>query len=119
MNKLPIVALCLMIALVTVAVAQTPRYGVGRLASPEEIRKRDISVAADGSGLPTGRGTVEQGRYVYRMLCANCHGDRGQGAAPYPALVGGHGTLSSKNPVLTVGSYWPYATTVWDFIHRT
>jgi S-disulfanyl-L-cysteine oxidoreductase SoxD len=112
-------ALCATMAVVTAAIAQTPHYNVGRVARPEEIRKRDISVAPDGSGLPAGHGTVAQGRYLYQMLCANCHGDRGQGIGPYPALVGGQGTLASQKPVLTVGSYWPYATTVWDYIRRT
>lgn len=119
MNKNGLFALCAMMAAVTAAIPQTPRYKVGRLATPEEIHKRDISVAPDGSGLPTGHGTVAQGRYVYQTLCVVCHGDRGQGIAPYPALVGGRGMLSSQKPVLTVGSYWPYATTVWDHIHRT
>ena len=106
-------------AVVTAAIGQTRRYNVGRVATPEEVRRRDISVAPDGSGLPVGRGTVAQGQHIYQTLCANCHGDRGQGFGPYPALVGGQGTLASPKPVLTVGSYWPYATTVWDYIHRT
>lgn len=119
MSKNWLCGICALMAAVTTAIAQTPRYKVGRLATPDEIRKRDISVAPDGSGLPAGRGTVARGRYVYQVLCANCHGDRGQGIAPYPALVGGQGTLASHEPLLTVGSYWPYATTVWDYIHRT
>lgn len=65
-----------------------------------------------------GHGTVAQGQRLYRTLCANCHGDRGQGLVEYPCLVGGQGTLKSKDPELTVGSYWPYASTVWDYIHR-
>src|SRR6202050_992709 len=119
MNKASLLILCAVIALVTSAVAQTQSYRLGRPATAEEIRKRGISVAPDGSGLPVGHGTVTQGRHDYQMLCANCHGDRGQGMLQYPALVGGRGTLRSKDPVKTVGSYWPYATTVWDFIHRT
>jgi hypothetical protein len=119
MNKARLFILCAAIAVVTAAVAQSPSYKLGRPASAEEIRERDISVAPDGSGLPVGHGTVTQGRHDYQVLCANCHGDRGQGMLQYPALVGGQGTLQSKNPVKTVGSYWPYATTVWDFIHRT
>jgi S-disulfanyl-L-cysteine oxidoreductase SoxD len=119
MNKIRFCMLCAAIAVVTAALAQSPSYKLGRPAAPEEIRKRDISVAPDGSGLPVGRGTVSQGRRDYQTLCANCHGDRGQGMLQYPALVGGQGTLRSKDPILTVGSYWPYATTVWDHIHRT
>jgi|SRR5579862_9290925 len=119
MNKARLVILCASIAVATAAGAQTPSYKLGRPATAEEIRERDISVAPDGSGLPVGHGTVSEGRRGYQMLCANCHGDRGQGMLQYPALAGGQGTLQSKNPVKTVGSYWPYATTVWDFIHRT
>jgi S-disulfanyl-L-cysteine oxidoreductase SoxD len=119
MNKAGLCMLCTAITVVTAAVAQTPSYKLGRPATAEEIRKRDISVAPDGSGLPVGRGAVTQGRHDYQIFCANCHGDRGQGVTQYPALVGGQGTLRSKNPVRTVGSYWPYATTVWDYIHRT
>jgi S-disulfanyl-L-cysteine oxidoreductase SoxD len=119
MNKASLFILCGAIYIVTVGVAQAQNYKLGRPATAEEIRKRDISVAPDGSGLPVGHGTVLEGRHDYQMLCANCHGDRGQGMLQYPPLVGGQGTLQSKNPVKTVGSYWPYATTVWDFIHRT
>jgi S-disulfanyl-L-cysteine oxidoreductase SoxD len=118
MNKVRLFILCAAIVVATAAVAQTPNYKLGRPATSEEIRRRDISVAPDGSGLPVGRGTVMQGRHDYQTLCANCHGDRGEGILEYPALVGGQGTLQSKNPVKTVGSYWPNATTVWDFIHR-
>lgn len=119
MNKLSLCALCLVIVVVAAATAQAPHYKIGRPAIPEEIRNSEISVAPDGTGLPAGHGTVEQGRMVYQNLCANCHGDRGQGMGPYRALVGGQGTLAGPTPVRTVGSYWPYATTVWDYIHRT
>jgi S-disulfanyl-L-cysteine oxidoreductase SoxD len=106
------------VALATVALGQSEQYKIGRPATAEEIRKLDISVAPDGSGLPKGAGTVAEGQRVYQSLCAHCHGDRGQGMSEYPALAGGQGTLKSDRPVRTVGSYWPYATTVWDFIHR-
>ena len=120
MNKSLFCAFWGMVALATAAIPQAPpRLNVGRVATAEEIRKQDISVAPDGEGLPTGHGSVAQGRRIFQTLCANCHGERGQGMAPYPALVGGQGTLAGKNPVLTVGSYWPYATTVWDYIRRT
>lgn len=107
------------VTVTTVAVGQNEQYKIGRPATAEEIQKLDISVAPDGSGLPKGAGTVNEGRRVYESLCASCHGDRGQGVSQYPALAGGQGTLKSDTPVRTVGSYWPYATTVWDFIHRT
>jgi hypothetical protein len=103
--------------------AQDRPFSVGRVATTAEIRRRDISVAPDGRGLPPGRGTVTQGSAVYAVQCAMCHGDKGvqsaqQIAAQHPALVGGVGTLTGPSPVLTIGSYWPYATTVWDYIHR-
>src|SRR5260370_33293838 len=101
------------------ALAQTRRYNVGREATPDEIRARDISVSPGGSGLPPGRGTPKEGRLVYQTKCSSCHGDRGQGSQHYPALAGGRGTLATDKPLLTVGSYWPHSTTVWDYIHRT
>lgn len=118
MNKVMFGTICAVIAVTTLALRQGQQYKLGRPATPEEIRELDISVAPDGSGLPNGHGTVNEGRQIYQTLCANCHGDRGQGILQYPALAGGQGTLKSNNPVRTVGSYWPYATTVWDYIHR-
>ncbi|WP_394841249.1 cytochrome c [Pendulispora brunnea] len=98
---------------------EPPRYAVGRPATAEEIAARDISVSPTGAGLPAGSGTAAQGRAVYEQRCAGCHGLRGEGVGDdYPALAGGGGTLATNHPVLTVGSYWPYATTVWDYIHR-
>jgi hypothetical protein len=93
-------------------------YGVGRPATAEEIQSRAISIARDGTGLPAGHGTAEEGRTIYTANCASCHGDRGQGAGDYPQLVGGVGSLKSNQPILTVGSYWPYATTIWDYTRR-
>lgn len=119
MYKTALYVLCITGAVATAALGQAEQYKVGRPATPEEIRELDISVAPDGSGLPKGSGSVAQGQRLYKKLCANCHGDRGQGMLEYPALAGGEGSLKSKDPVRTVGSYWPYATTVWDFIHRT
>src|SRR2546430_11479252 len=89
MNRLAILALAVLAVAVALTAGEAPRYNLGRPATPDEIKKRDISVAPDGTGLPHGRGTVEQGRYIYKVLCANCHGDRGQGIGDYPALAGG------------------------------
>lgn len=111
------VAVCCVSA-IAIAFAQSSRYSIGTPATPEQIRNRDISVAPDGTGLPPGHGTAVQGRAVYMTKCAVCHGRRGQGSAVIPALVGGRGTLAGNDPLPTVGSYWPYATTVWDYIHR-
>jgi S-disulfanyl-L-cysteine oxidoreductase SoxD len=99
--------------------AQTKPAGFGRPASAEELKQRDITVLPDGVGLPEGKGTAAQGEAVYRDKCASCHGPNGEGNQPQgPQLVGGIGSLATDNPVRTVGSFWPYATSVWDYIHR-
>jgi cytochrome c len=92
-------------------------YDFGRPATPEEFKLWDIDVRPDGKGLPEGSGTVAHGKEVFAENCAACHGDKGQGG-PKDRLVGGQGTLASDNPIKTVGSFWPYATTVFDYIHR-
>src|SRR6202162_975202 len=97
--------------------AQSPKYGVGRPPTPEQIRDLGTAIAPDGSGLPEGSGTVAAGREVFAARCSKCHGEKGEGAVG-PVLVGGQGTLGTAKPLKTVGSYWPYATTVWDYINR-
>jgi cytochrome c len=94
---------------------ETPN--LGRVASPSEVAAWDVSIPPDGTGLPPGRGTSGQGAIVYEQKCQSCHGERGAGQ-PNDRLVGGHGTLASNSPVRTVGSYWPYATTVFDYVRR-
>lgn len=89
----------------------------GRSATPEDIKAWDIDVRPDGKGLPTGRGTVAQGRTIYEDNCAACHGTNGRDGIK-DRLAGGQGTLASDNPIKTVGSFWPYATTLFDYIHR-
>jgi cytochrome c len=98
--------------------AQPAPLGIGRNAESVEIAQRSISVAPNGQGLPPGSGSVVAGRKVYAEQCASCHGDKGQGNEQFPRLVGGQGTLATGNPVQTIGSFWPYATTVWDYIYR-
>jgi cytochrome c len=93
------------------------RYGIGRAATPGEIAGWNIDVGRDGSGLPTGSGTVSHGREVFAQQCAGCHGDKGEGLVG-DRLVGGQGTLATPKPVRTVGSYWPYAPTLFDYIRR-
>lgn len=93
------------------------RLGLGQAATAEQIRGWDIDVRADGAGLPPGRGSVIQGRAIYAARCQSCHGANGtEGTAP--RLAGGQGMLATRAPVLTVGSYWPYATILYDYIHR-
>jgi len=92
-------------------------YGIGRAATDEEIRAWNIDVSPPGDGLPPGQGTARQGARVFATRCAMCHGPTGK-EGPKDKLVGGQGTLATGKPVKTIGSYWPYATTLYDFINR-
>jgi cytochrome c len=91
--------------------------GLGVPATPEQVAGWDVSIAPDGAGLPPGSGTAAAGKTVYDAKCAACHGAGGAGQ-PNDALVGGQGTLQSAAPLRTIGSYWPYATTVFDYVRR-
>jgi len=93
------------------------RYGLGHVPDAAEIAAWDIDVRADGAGLPNGQGSVSEGRTIFAESCAACHGDKGQGQLA-DALVGGSGTLNTAKPLKTVGSFWPYATTLYDYVHR-
>ena len=97
--------------------AQSPKYGVGQPATPAQIRELGAAIAPDGTGLPEGSGTVDAGREVYKAHCSRCHGEKAGGGVG-GNLVGGQGTLATARPIKTVGSYWPYATTVWDYTNR-
>jgi len=97
---------------VTAVTAQRP-------ATPDEIRQRDYTVLPTGVGLPEGSGTAAKGRDVFKSKCAVCHNEKAEGKqGQYPALVGGVGSLATPRPVKTVTSYWPYATTLFDYIRR-
>ncbi len=100
-----------------VAAGQGPTYGIGRAASSDEIRTSDIFVPPSGANLPAGRGTADEGKAIYAAQCARCHGATGR-EGPEDVLVGGIGSLTTPRPQKTVGSYWPYATTLWDYINR-
>jgi S-disulfanyl-L-cysteine oxidoreductase SoxD len=104
------------LASATSAQAQSP-YGIGRAATPAEIAGWNIDVDRYGTNLPPGSGTVSHGREVFDQQCAACHGAKGEGGLG-DKLVGGQGTLATPNPVMTVGSYWPYAPTLFDYIRR-
>ncbi|MFN3844578.1 MAG: c-type cytochrome [Paracoccaceae bacterium] len=93
--------------------------GLGRLALPEEIAAWDVAVLPDGTGLPVGSGDVETGEQVFGTACASCHGDFAEGLDSWPVLAGGNGSLTDPRPVKTVGSYWPYLSTVFDYVHRS
>lgn len=108
---------------VTAMQAPSSPLGIGRPATADEIRKLDIDVMPDGRGLPEGRGTVTEGVVVYAAKCASCHGAKGEGGTA-DRLVGrtaGDSFAFATNPrlVKTIGSYWPYATTLYDYIART
>jgi S-disulfanyl-L-cysteine oxidoreductase SoxD len=98
------------------ALADSPN--LGQVATPQQIAVWDTSIGPDGAGLPAGRGTATQGEAVYNEFCSGCHGEKGVGK-PNDRLVGGQGTLAGERiPVKTVGSYWPYATTLFDYTRR-
>src|SRR5271167_1132123 len=99
------------------AVRAGETYGIGRPATPQEIAGWDIDVSPNGAGLPPGRGDVRQGEAIFADKCAACHGAHGEGK-PMDRLVGGIGTLRDKKPEKTVGSFWPYSTTLFDYVGR-
>jgi S-disulfanyl-L-cysteine oxidoreductase SoxD len=119
MSTLERVALCavMLLAAPAVALAQNPPQ-FGQAISPADAATWDISIGPDGVGLPAGSGTPAQGEAVYTAKCLACHGEKGAGK-PNDQLVGGMGTIApDKAPVKTVGSYWPYATTLFDYVRR-
>jgi cytochrome c len=119
MRKAIVVALAVSAIAGGVAVAaQVAPPRLGRAATPDEIAKTDISIAPDGKGLPPGSGSVAQGAEVYAQKCVACHGPNGAGTPSGDRLSGGIGSLATPTPIKTVNSYWPYATTLFDYIRR-
>lgn len=94
-------------------------YGLGREALPEEIAAWDLDIAPDGTGLPVGSGSVLDGEEAFAEFCASCHGDFAEGVDNWPKLAGGEDTLADKDPLKTVGSYWPYLSTTFDYVRRS
>ena len=94
--------------------------GIGRVPTPEEIAAWDIDARPDGLGLPAGKGGVAEGERVFAQRCEGCHQNGGEKAAvaSLDILVGGNGTLDTAKPLRTIGSYWPFATTLFDYIRR-
>jgi S-disulfanyl-L-cysteine oxidoreductase SoxD len=108
--------------MISPASAQLPTYGVGRSPSPDETKVWDLTIPPDGRGLPSGSGTAKAGEAVYLRRCAACHGKEGEKPKYNPGftqLFGGRGTLATDKPVLTVGSFWQNATTLWSYIRRS
>lgn len=101
------------------AFADGDKVGLGRPALPEEVKAWDIDVRPDGLGLPAGKGSVKDGEALFQKNCSACHGEFGEGAGRWPVLSGGKDTLKSERPEKTIGSFWPYTSTVYDYIHRT
>ena len=99
--------------------AENRKYNIGKIATKLEIAGWDIDVRPDGVGAPKGSGNAIDGEEIYVNRCASCHGDFGEGVDRWPALVGGDGTLASHDPEKTTGSYWPYASTIFDYVYRS
>ena len=99
------------------ATDESGEFGLGRPATAEEIAAWDIDVSPTGTGLPSGQGTVALGAQVFAAKCAACHGPTGI-EGPKDMLVGGRDTLTTSKPIRTIGSYWPYAATLYDYIRR-
>lgn len=99
--------------------ALAEKLGLGRPALPEEVAAWNLDVSPDGTGLPEGSGSVEDGEMIFADYCAACHGDFAEGVDNWPKLAGGADTLADKDPLKTVGSYWPYLSTAWDYVHRS
>jgi len=116
MSMLERLAAGMVMLLAPCALAQVPKFG--QEIAPADIAAWDISIGPDGLALPPGRGTAKDGEAVFAAKCQACHGEKANGG-PNDPLVGGMGTLApGKTPVKTVGSYWPYATTLFDYIRR-
>ncbi|APX21818.1 MAG: MFS transporter [Rhodobacteraceae bacterium] len=94
-------------------------FGLGREALPEEVAAWNLDVSPDGSGLPEGSGDIWTGEAVFEENCAVCHGSFAEGVDNWPKLAGGQGSLADEDPLKTVGSYWPYLSTVFDYVHRS
>ena len=118
--KLLLIGLLLVLICGSVIAKSKPagHYGYGKTATATEIAGWDIDVRPDGRGLPDASGSVEDGEMLYEDQCASCHGSFGEGVGRYPVLAGGEGTLSEPRPEKTVGSFWAYTSTLFDYIRR-
>lgn len=102
------------------SLAQQRGYGIGHKITDAQIAPWNIDISGkDGKGLPPGKGSVAQGEKLFAQQCASCHGEFGEGNGRWPELMGGQGTLRSEDPRKTIGSYWPWAPTIFDYVRRT
>src|SRR6202140_3354520 len=116
MSMRKLIAAGALLALSSAAFAESPN--LGKPVSPEDLASWDISIGPDGAGLPPGSGDAKQGEAVFTPKCQACHGAKGAGQ-PNDRLVGGQGSLPGEKPAIkTGGSYWPYATTLFDYVRR-
>ncbi|WP_421703639.1 c-type cytochrome [Aliiroseovarius sp.] len=118
MSKFPKLALAAALAL-TASPVWAEKLGLGRPATPDEIAAWDLDILPDGTGLPDGQGDVWTGEEVFAEHCAACHGDFAEGVDNWPKLAGGADTLDHEDPLKTVGSYWPYLSTTFDYVRRS
>ncbi|WP_027244154.1 c-type cytochrome [Leisingera daeponensis] len=119
MSRFPKLIAASAVAATLAVPAFAEKFGLGRPALPEEIAAWDLDVAPDGTGLPAGSGDVYTGEEIFAEKCAVCHGDFAEGVGNWPKLAGGQGTLDHDDPLKTVGSYWPYLSTTWDYVNRS
>jgi cytochrome c len=112
------IATVIALTLVLAMNAHASKYNIGEAASNKLIAGWDIDIRPDGQGLPPGSGSVKAGETLYEAQCASCHGVFGEGEGRWPVLAGGEDSLTEDKPEKTVGSYWPYLSTLWDYIHR-
>lgn len=118
MSRFPSLSAMLIAAFMVPSVAVADKFNLGRVATSAEIAVWDIDVRPDGRGLPEGEGSAADGETVFDDQCAACHGDFAEGNERGPGLVGGFDSLASDGPVKTLGSYWPYLSTAYDYIRR-
>lgn len=117
-KSLDLITVTMLAGLITMP-AMADKLGLGRPALPEEIAAWDLDISPDGTGLPAGSGDVWTGEEVFADACAVCHGDFAEGVDNWPKLAGGADTLDHEDPLKTVGSYWPYLSTTWDYVNRS
>jgi S-disulfanyl-L-cysteine oxidoreductase SoxD len=109
----------LVLAACAAGFAQAPGYSnLGRTPSKEEIQAWNQAIGPQGKELPPGNGTAKQGEKIFADKCAACHGPAGEGSQLAPRLIGGRGALNIPTPSRTLANYWPFATTIWDYVNR-